>query len=176
MIATTIKQRLALCVGVLLAATSLTCAIAAEAGKEKDEPTDAEYAQYPAERYAGKVRLPDFEGRDREFRDFRTRIRNGMQQGPNFAGDMAFIVFGCGASCRLAYVADVRTGRVYNVPVSGENFGAAQYMGKTDSRLLAIRWEDIHSDSCYSARFVWRKQQFERLSKKRLGDRQACWE
>ncbi|MFA1676267.1 hypothetical protein ACDY97_26875 [Rhizobium mongolense] len=36
--------------------------------------------------YQRKTVLPDFKGRDRDFNRFRTRIREGMREGPNFAG------------------------------------------------------------------------------------------
>ena len=36
--------------------------------------------------YRGKVRLPDFHGRDRDLSTFRTRIIDSVRQGANFAG------------------------------------------------------------------------------------------
>jgi hypothetical protein len=46
-----------------------------------------ELSSYAAQgRFSGKTVMPDFKGRDREFNSFRTRIRDGMRQGPNFAG------------------------------------------------------------------------------------------
>ena len=35
--------------------------------------------------YRGPPAMPDFQGRDRQFRDFRTRIVNGIREGANFA-------------------------------------------------------------------------------------------
>ncbi|WP_262568854.1 hypothetical protein [Agrobacterium tumefaciens] len=54
-------------------------------------------SSYPAQgRFSGKTVMPDFRGRDREFNSFRTRIRDGMRQGPNFAGRYTLIQIGCG--------------------------------------------------------------------------------
>src|SRR5947207_11340321 len=40
----------------------------------------------PSEIYRAPPRMPSFDGRDKEFRMFRTRIQNGIKEGPNFAG------------------------------------------------------------------------------------------
>jgi hypothetical protein len=55
-------------------------------------------------KYSAKVILPDFKGRDREFNRFRTRIRNGMKEGPNFASHYSLVQIGCGTGCTFALV------------------------------------------------------------------------
>lgn len=49
--------------------------------------------------YRGKTAKPDFRGDNASFRTFRTRIRQGMAEGPAFAGEFSVIQFGCGAGC-----------------------------------------------------------------------------
>lgn len=46
--------------------------------------------------YRGKVRLPDFHGRDRDLSTFRTRIIDSMREGANFAGKYRVVTIGCG--------------------------------------------------------------------------------
>jgi hypothetical protein len=43
-------------------------------------------------------------------RMFRTRLREGSRQGPNFAGAFTVVVWGCGSSCQIIAVIDARTG------------------------------------------------------------------
>ena len=44
---------------------------------------------------------------------FRTVIRNGASQGPNFAGHYTLVMWGCGSSCRQFAIVDALTGTVY---------------------------------------------------------------
>lgn len=67
-------------------------------------------------------RLPDFQGADRRFGTYRTRISNEMRTGPNFAWHYAIVEIGCGTSCRFVFIGDVATGRVYEFPYGGEEF------------------------------------------------------
>ena len=64
---------------------------------------------------------------------YRTRIREGVEKGwgvnrdglesagPNFAGDIIFIQWGCGAPCLMAALVNARTGEVYNPPLAVDN-------------------------------------------------------
>jgi hypothetical protein len=68
-------------------------------------------------------------------RRYRTRIRNGVMNGegawtgswkdptkssgPNFAGHYFVIRWGCGSNCLMMAIADAKTGKVYNPPLSG---------------------------------------------------------
>lgn len=66
------------------------------------------FADYPPkELLTGASKLPDFSGRDADFRLYRTRIREGVAQGVNFAGHYSLIEIGCGTSCRFAFVVDL---------------------------------------------------------------------
>ena len=47
---------------------------------------------------------------------YRTRIREGAAEGPNFAGHFTIVGWGCGTSCVQWAVVDARTGAVYFPP------------------------------------------------------------
>lgn len=108
-------------------------------------PTD-----YPAAViYRGKTKLPDFKKRDRDFNSFRTRIRDGMRQGPNYAGRYSVIQIGCGTGCSFIIVGDNKTGRPTNFPRGGEDNMYLQVQHQLDSRLLTAQWADYDGGKCY---------------------------
>ena len=84
--------------------------------------------------------MPDFQGRDRNFNNFRTRIRNGIQEGANFAGRYKVIQFGCGTGCSFVIVGDVSTGRVYNFPHGGEYDQMLRLEYRISSKLIRAWW------------------------------------
>ena len=47
---------------------------------------------------------------------YRTRIREGAAQGPNFAGHYTVASWGCGAGCVSMVLVDAKTGIVYGAP------------------------------------------------------------
>ena len=103
-------------------------------------PSSAQAEDYPAVVYKGPKRQPDFKGRDRQYAGFRTRIRDGIKKGPNFAGRMALVIFGCGADCTAGVIADVRTGKVYSFPLNGEVYYRKELDFELQSRLLTAQW------------------------------------
>jgi len=48
-----------------------------------------------------------------EARHYRTVIREGVANGPNFAGHFAVVAWGCGSSCSERAIVDTHTGHVY---------------------------------------------------------------
>lgn len=65
---------------------------------------------------------------------FRTVLRQGAGTGPNFAGHLTVVAWGCGTSCIEIALVDARSGRVFTSPV-GAGYGVDY---KLDSRLLVI--------------------------------------
>ncbi|HKQ11242.1 MAG TPA: hypothetical protein VJS85_08645 [Rhizomicrobium sp.] len=119
------------------AITAICCASVAAAPAGRDA-LFARYAATPV--YHGPIQLPRFKDRDHAFVGYRTRIRDGMRQGANFAGHYALIGWGCGTSC-LSYVAgDVVTGQMFNFPLSGEDFIDLEIEVRPDSRLIFAHW------------------------------------
>ncbi len=140
-------------------------------------PLVANYGAYPAAApYRGPTRMPDFAGRDREYAMFRTRLRDGIRSGANFASHLALIQFGCGTGCSVVYVADVRTGQVYPFPTGGEDAQALGLEYRPTSNLIAAQWEDVEKNRCITAHYVWTGHGFNQIARRDIGPREACWE
>jgi len=107
------------------------------------------FSEFPAQRsFRGNTRLPDFAGRDRKYKDYRTRIREGMKQGPGLAGEFSVIQIGCGTECTFAYVANNKSGQVFDFPRGGEDNIDMQILTKVDSRLIIVQWGRYDSNIC----------------------------
>jgi len=85
--------------------------------------------------------LPDFSNDQAEFGFLRTRITEAMLQGPNFAGHYTVIKVGCGTQCTIVFVADNKTGEVYDFPYGGEEHSQMhlEYGLDTDSILVSFK-------------------------------------
>jgi hypothetical protein len=136
-------------------------------------PGDADFGRYAlADSYRGPVKFPDFKGRDRDWNSYRTRIREGMKDGANFAGRTALIEIGCGAGCRFAYVADVSTGRIHNFPLGGEGNMYLDLHYRAYSRLVVAFWQD--GGRCMKEALEWTGQAFKRQGAVDVGSDEAC--
>jgi len=132
-----------------------------------------DFGAFPAaSTYSGPVRLPDFKGRDRDWNDYRTRIREGMKGGANFAGKLAVITFGCGTGCRGVAVGDVSTGRVHQFPLGGENNMYLELRYSPNSRLIVAYWED--GDRCMRENLEWTGSGFRQFGGKDIGASEVC--
>ena len=67
-------------------------------------------------------------------RRFRTVLRRGAANGPNFAGELTVVEWGCGTSCQQAAIIKTRTGRIV-APLLTITRGADYY---PDSRLMVV--------------------------------------
>lgn len=71
------------------------------------------FEQYPAQAsFSGHLARPDVHSQPMA-RLFRTRIREGAQAGPNFAGHYTIVFWGCGAGCVSLAVVDANNGKVF---------------------------------------------------------------
>ncbi len=132
-------------------------------------------ASFPVRvRFAGKTVMPDFRGRDREFNSFRTRIRDGMREGPNFAGRYTLIQIGCGAGCSFVVLADNQTGRPASFPRGGEEHMYLSLDYSRDSRLVATQWLNSETSTCVVEFFDFDKDAFKPISKTEIGNEDAC--
>ena len=102
--------------------------------------------------YRGKVRLPDFHGRDRDLSTFRTRIIDSVRQGANFAGKYRVVTIGCGTGCRFNFVADLTNGRVIGFPLGGEEYGHLDLFYKLESSLIIAVWDEA-PEACLQEEF-----------------------
>ena len=126
-------------------------------------------------RFTGKTVLPDFKRRDRDFNSFRTRIREGMRQGPTFAGHYTLIQIGCGAGCSFAIVADNQTGRPASFPRGGEDNMYLDLDYSPDSRLVAAQWLSYEVNKCFIEFFDFDRNTWKPISKTEVGDTDACY-
>lgn len=49
----------------------------------------------------------------KDARLFRTNLRNAAKDGVNFAGNYALTYWGCGSSCGVGAIVDLKTGKVF---------------------------------------------------------------
>lgn len=131
---------------------------------------------FPARsRFSGKTVLPDFRGRDRAFNSFRTRIRDGMRKGPDFAGQYSLVQIGCGTGCSFVIVGNNKTGRPANFPRGGENNMYLDLSYSLNSRLLAAQWLDYDQSRCILEYFDFDREVWKQLAKIDLGPTEVCY-
>ena len=124
--------------------------------------------------YRGAVHQPNFRGRDRDYADYRTRIRNGLKAGPNFAGKYSLIEFGCGTGgCVMGFVTDLTSGHILPLPVGGEENLYLDLSYRLDSRLISARW--VNSGRCTQQKFTITGTQFDASEAKDIGPEDACY-
>lgn len=123
--------------------------------------------------YQGDLVYPDFKGRDRQFASYRTRLRNSVRQGPNFAGRYSLVQFGCGTGCTGVFLTDVSTGKVFSFPRGGEANLYLSLKFSLNSYLLTSRW--VGNDSrCVEEKFLWKNEEFNLILKRDVGTEEAC--
>lgn len=88
-----------------------------------------------------------------EWRNFRTRIREGWGTEPNFAGRYVIIRMGCGAGCTFGIVGDHQTGELYDLGLGGEEQMYLDLRYGNDSDLIRARWDDY--ENCTERLFTW---------------------
>lgn len=135
-----------------------------------------EFGKYRVARlYSGGIHFPDFNSRDHRFVTYRTRIRHGVEKGPDFAGRYSVLTIGCGTDCSFGYIVDAATGRVVELPRGGEEFMNLRYDYRIDSSLIVARWRSPVTGRCYDESFVWRDDKFDNIEKKDVGDIDFCF-
>lgn len=133
-----------------------------------------DFTAYPATPYHGPVRMPDFTGRDAKHSMFRTRLRDGIRGGANFAGYLALIQFGCGTGCSVVYTADVRTGEVHEFPLGGEDAQALGLDFRVTSNLVQAQFEDVEHDACIVTQHRWNGRGFDQILRRKIGTLENC--
>lgn len=110
-----------------------------------------------------------------------TVFREGKEaQGPNFAGSLFVVRWGCGAPCVRMAIVDAQTGRVHYPPISINGVGAQSFdlpllvhtysvaqnpevEFQADSNLMIIKASPNHlarHPSSYAYYFLWRQNQW----------------
>lgn len=142
-----------------------------------DMPKDApRFEQFPAsEKFGGRVAAPDVRSPPWA-RGFRTAIRTGARQGPDFAGHYTLVGWGCGAGCQALAIVDANSGKIFDSPMlrsvdninvafdgpEGTNERLIKY--RKDSRLLVVVG-GINEDPKLRgiSYFVWEHNRFKRI-------------
>ncbi|HYW42353.1 MAG TPA: hypothetical protein VE959_05825 [Bryobacteraceae bacterium] len=151
--------------------------LAALVGWLPAQTTTPAFDQYRvAETFTGKPVAPVL--KTVEDRAFRTMIREGAADGPNFAGHYTIVEWGCGAGCVSIATVDARTGTVYHGPFRNLAWTMMKYEGryaanddkfeqlayKPDSRLLVARGCPEEKD-CASYFYEWTGAQYKLIRK-----------
>ncbi len=110
-------------------------------------PSFADYAV--SEKFVGSLAPARIRGRWAHM--FRTRIRLGALEGPNFAGRYRVVTWGCGSDCILFAIVDAKSGRVYAPPsfagvsrVPSQEEDPLQF--RSGSRLLIIAGSKVFQE------------------------------
>jgi hypothetical protein len=131
------------------------------------------FADYPVDPvYKGDVVLPQFKGRDKDWRDFRTRIKEGMAEGAAYAGEISVIQIGCGTGCSSITLGNVKTGKLYDFPRGGEDSMYLQVKTKPTSKLLAAQWQG--DDGCHLEYYVWTGKGLKKIKGSKLPSEESC--
>ena len=119
--------------------SALTLGLALLAASASAQPARLPaFSDYPAGRvYRGRV-APLVVSSSPTARAFRTRTREAMAGGVNFAGHYVVATWGCGTECMGGHIVDARTGRA----VADLPFNAVFLSVRPDSRLLTVATPD----------------------------------
>lgn len=134
------------------------------------------FAAYPSAnpRFHGLAVKPQFTGRDKNWSLYRTRIRNAVKEGPNFAGRIVIFPIGCGTGCVFYPAVDLTNGKVFSFPLGGEEHPYLRLKYQIDSRAVSARW--MSDEECLTEVFEWTGAAFRGLGSKKIGGETACWE
>ena len=143
------------------------------------------FEEYSVPVYRGSIAKPNFRSKPGSIR-LRTRVREGMKEGVNFAGHYAIVGAGCGTGCSFAYLVDVKSGRIFDFPLGGEENYSLETDYRPNSRLLKARWIDALGDAdgnwqdhpmCVRAEFVLNGSSFKLLNqtKRRTKTIEDCY-
>jgi hypothetical protein len=98
----------------LLAAIGFFVACSSEVAERAAPATHTpRFADYPTDSLAGPAAPVDLTSSTDAHR-FRTALRAGAVRGPNFAGRLTIVTWGCGTQCLSYAIVDARTGRVFS--------------------------------------------------------------
>lgn len=80
----------------------------------------------------------------KDARTYRTKLRNGAQKGPNFAGHYTIVQIGCGTQCQENWIVDAHTGKIL------DRFSSMIYTKyELDSTLLILNPPDATFEKGY---------------------------
>ncbi|PIF46766.1 hypothetical protein CLU96_3806 [Chryseobacterium sp. 52] len=135
---------------------------------------DFAFHKFPSKKYTFvKKATLDFSSDEGAY-NFRTRIKEAYASGtPDFASYYITVIFGCGSSCIMGLMMDVRDGKIYGLPLGEETscmFAEDRALFNVKSKLFiaSICKESPEAESVYYHAFVWNeeKKMFEKAEEK----------
>lgn len=176
---------------------SLACALAVSAWAQSSGGAIPRFEDYPAkEVYKGVQVAPKILTPIEQ--KYLTRIKEGVEKGwgvlrdgreqqhrgPNFAGKMIVVQWGCGSPCLMMAMEDAATGEVYLPPLSVDNTFALPLLSigdsvsgnpettfRQDSRWMIIKatpdWYKVNHHS-YAHYYLWQNNRWHLLHRERL--------
>lgn len=88
-----------------------------------------------------------------DWRNYRTRIREGWGTAPDFAGRYVIIRIGCGTGCTFGIVGDHQSGELYDLGLGGEEQMYLNLRYGNGSNTVNARWDDYAN--CFEQDFNW---------------------
>lgn len=122
-----------------------------------------EFDRFPAQSaYSGKPKMPDFNGKDRKYREYRNRIREGLAKQPraNFAGRFNLIDISVTGGVQIAIV-ESPTGRVKWLGLIEGPWPGLDYAFRENSRLLVS--QSSNGERCWIDNYLWTGTKLEQL-------------
>lgn len=106
-----------------------------------------------------------------EAKVFKTRITEAYKESEvNFGGHYVMSIFGCGASCIMGFMVDVRDGKIYDLPLGEENsclFAEDRALYNWMSRLFiaGVCKKNADAENVYYKAYLWDedKKEFEEV-------------
>ncbi|WP_232283403.1 hypothetical protein [Sphingomonas sp. PAMC 26617] len=144
----------------LAVALSLLMTIATPAGSQS-----IDFPKYAVPVYVGVRAQPNFAGDGARFAKMRTRIREGFAANAIAAGHYTVIQIGCGSSCTLNLIGDVRSGHIVEFPVGREEYPGVQIITDPKSRLFTAKWGNIAFTTCRTRLYSFDGLRFTQIGK-----------
>ncbi|MBC7989961.1 MAG: hypothetical protein H7Y19_10325 [Luteimonas sp.] len=110
--------------------------------------------------YKGAPAAVDFSSLP-ELKQFRTVLKNGAAKGPNFAGNLTIVSWGCGTSCLAVAILSAESGKILS---RLNTCGGVEY--KLDSALLIANPPDpdtIYPAGCKTEFYQWTDRQLKKI-------------
>ena len=138
------------------------------AGIPYGNPTHVSFDGYPATPFSGTAVMPDYTGDQKDYAEYRSRLDEAAKGGVNFAGELALAQWGCGTECSAVTAIDLRTGKLYNFPLGGEDNLSLDLKFQATSNLVAATWQSGDDSKshhyCVSQSFLWTGSGFQNIS------------
>lgn len=98
--------------------------------------------------YTGPRAKPVFTGEGARFANMRSRVREAFATNAIAAGHYIVLQIGCGSGCTSNIVGDLRTGRLLDFPLGGEEYQGLDILTEPKSKLFVARWSNVAFTTC----------------------------